>query len=502
MQDQPQTAGYRKPLFIFEMANNHQGDVDHGLRIIQAMAELAERYDIPAAVKLQYRDLDTFIRPDFRGRTDVKHVGRFESTRLTADEFQTMIRAIKAAGMKAVVTPFDEASVERCLDHGVDVIKIASASVTDWPLLEEIAQAGKPVIFSTGGVGLADIDRVVTFFEHRGVEDLSILHCVGIYPTDNADQRLGFMRRMQKRYPHCTIGYSGHESPDNVLPGRAVAAMGAEILERHVGVPTDEITLNKYSMNPEQAAAWIEAVLETLEMVGTDGDKVINEAETASLLSLRRGVFAAGDVAEGDTLDREHVYFAFPAEEGQTTTSDWHEGMTATRAYKANEPLTEARERGPIQEVRAVVHEAKGMLREAGIATGEDYEVELSHHYGMERFREVGAVIVNFFNREYCKKLILLLPGQRHPLHSHKSKEETFQVLYGDMELSLDGETTTMRPGDLETVKRGQVHAFKTDGGVIFEEVSTTHIKGDSYYEDEAIARLDPIERKTVISQW
>ena len=55
-------------LFVFEMANNHQGDVEHGARIISEMGQIAARHGVRAAVKLQYRDLDTFIHPDFVGR--------------------------------------------------------------------------------------------------------------------------------------------------------------------------------------------------------------------------------------------------------------------------------------------------------------------------------------------------------------------------------------------------------------------------------------------------
>jgi N-acetylneuraminate synthase len=64
-------------LFVFEMANNHQGDVEHGARIISEMGQIAARHGVRAAVKLQYRDLDTFIHPDFVGRADLKHIPRF-----------------------------------------------------------------------------------------------------------------------------------------------------------------------------------------------------------------------------------------------------------------------------------------------------------------------------------------------------------------------------------------------------------------------------------------
>lgn len=491
------------PLFIFEIANNHQGSVEHGLAIIEEMARIARRHRIDAAVKLQYRDLDTFIHPEFRQRTDVAHIPRFLDTRLSWAQFHTLVQAIRESGLVAVVTPFDERSVERCLDHGVDVLKVASCSANDWPLLEVIAAAGKPVICSTGGCTLSAIDKVVSFFEHRKVTDLSLLHCVGIYPTKDEDQQLAFMQRMMRRYPACRVGFSGHEAPENHAPGTAATAMGAKILERHVGLPTDEIRLNAYSMNPDQVDAWVSAVLGTVRLCGSHtGDKTVTEAEVSSLRSLARGVFAKRPIGAGEAIHRDMVFFAMPCGPGQMTASEWQEGIVASRVYQSGSPIEERRPSDPIQMMRSVVHEAKGFVREAGIAMGTAYQIELSHHYGMEKFRRFGAVLVDFFNREYCKKIIILLPGQQHPSHSHVTKEETFQILYGEMELTLNGRTETLRAGDFRLVQRGEWHSFTTRTGVIFEEVSTTHVKGDSVYEDPAVTALDPIRRKTVISDW
>lgn len=493
----------QSPLFIFEMANNHQGSLEHGLNIVAEMGRIAQRHNIRAAVKYQYRDIDTFIHPDFVDRDDVKHIPRFLSTRLKREEFQSLVMATKEAGMLAVVTPFDEVSVGHCIDHGVDIIKVASCSANDWPLLEEIAGCGKPIICSTGGCRLADIDKIVTFFEHRNVEDLSILHCVGIYPTEDSNQNLRFLQRMIRRYPHCQIGFSGHESPENHGPGQAAAAMGAQIFERHVGLPTDTIKLNAYSMSPEETSAWVGSVLSTLEICGpVSDDKPITESEAQSLLSLKRGVFAKENISKGETLTRDKVFFAMPCDPDQMSTDHWQDGLVASADYEANGRVMEKRPFDPVQVMRGVVHEAKGFLREAGISLGSEYEIELSHHYGMEKFRRYGAIIINFFNREYCKKIIILLPGQQHPSHAHTKKEETFQILYGDMKLTLDGETNTMRAGDIQLVQRGQYHSFSTRGGVIFEEISTTHIKSDSDYEDKTIASLDPVRRKSVITSW
>ena len=491
-------------LFIFEMANSHQGSIEHGIDIIKAMAKIVRKYNIKAAVKLQYRDMDTFIHPDFKDRTDVNHIPRFMSTKLNFDQFNILVDEIRKAGMLTMSTPFDETGVEWCLDQGIDIIKIASCSALDWPLLTKVSQAKKPLIISTGGKTLSDIDKIYNFFTHKGC-DFAFLHCVAEYPAPVESLQLDFIDRMSRRYRDTVIGYSGHEEPDdNIVPMLAIAK-GAKILERHVGLPTDTIKLNAYSMNPEQAEKWVEAALLAKEIckVRKENDKYVSQAEVDSLQSLMRGVYAKKEIKEGTPISEEDVYYAMPCQDKQLSSGDFKEDMIATRNYKINEKIVEKPKITGVGVVRSAIHDAKGMLYEAGIALGDDYEVELSHHYGMKHFRQHGAIIINIINREYCKKYIIVLPGQTHPTHAHKIKEETFQVLYGELDVIMDdGQVKHLKPGEIQTVLRGEYHSFASKAGAIFEEVSTQHMKSDSYYKDPEISKLDPIERKTFLKKW
>ena len=142
------------------------------------------------------------------------------------------------------------------------------------------------------------------------------------------------------------------------------------------------------------------------------------------------------------------------------------------------------------------------MLNKARISIGKESAVEISHHYGLERFREFGCVIITCINRTYCKKLIIQLPRQKHPYHFHKEKEETFQLLDGDLEIVINGVRKKLESGDTFLVEPKTWHKFHTLDGAIFEEVSTTHFNNDSYYEDEQIARLPREKRKTLIANW
>ena len=490
-------------LFIFEMANSHQGSVEHGKDIIHEMGKIARKYNIKAAVKLQYRNLDTFIHPDYKGRKDVNHIPRFESTRLTYDQFTELVEAIRSEGMIAMSTPFDEDGVDWCMDQGLDIIKVASCSSLDWPLLEKIAATHKPVIISVGGKTISDIDKLYNYFTHKRC-DFAFMHCIAEYPAPIERLQLDFIDKLRRRYPDNVIGYSGHEDPDdNVIPMMAIAK-GAKILERHVGLPTETISLNAYSMNPDQADKWVKSALEAKEIckMKKETERYISQAEIDSLNSLMRGVYLKHDVKKGTELKREDVFFAMPNHDKQMTSGEFFEGVVASKDYKANEELHEIKPVTDTNLARSVIHDVKGMLYEANIYLGDTFEAELSHHYGMKHFRQFGAVIISIVNREYCKKLIAVLPGQQHPDHMHKVKEETFQLLYGDLEVVVDGEEREMKPGDIQTVLRGQMHSFSSRTGAVFEEISTTHVKNDSYYEDPVIAKKDLMERKTKVYKW
>lgn len=490
-------------LFIFELANNHQGDVKHGIKIINAMGEISRKYKLNAAVKLQYRQLDSFIHPKYRNDKEAKHISRFLSTELNASQFLELVKAIKANGLTTVCTPFDEESVDLILEHQIDVIKIASCSADDWPLLQKIVTTQKPVIASTGGLNLVQIDNLVSFLSRRD-NNFAILHCVGIYPSPNETLNLNFLKRLIRRYPAVPIGYSGHETPDNTDVIKIAVALGAGIFERHVGVPTDTITLNKYSMNPEEVEKWVQASITAKEILGS-GEKIISKDEAASLLSLKRGVYAKGKIKKGEALTREKVFFAMPCGDGQLNSGEfgkYRSSFVASKDYQANDAVFEPAQNDSYHNIREIIHDAKGMLAEAGIVLSENANVELSHHYGLEKFRQYGCLIVNLVNREYCKKIIVVFSNQTHPEQYHIKKEETFHILKGELIASINGIEKILSEGDILTIERGDRHAFKSNKGCIIEEVSTTHFRNDSFYTDPAIAMQDPMTRKTVLDKF
>ncbi|MBA7565369.1 hypothetical protein ES708_07045 [subsurface metagenome] len=491
-------------LFVLEIANNHMGDVEHGLRIIRELYDVCQKFDFKYAIKFQYRNLDTFIHPDYKNSYDFKYIKRFSETRLCDDDFLQMKGEAKKLSFLSMCTPFDENSVDKIIEHKFDIIKIASCSFTDWPLLEKIAETDMPIIASTAGASLEEIDQVVVFFEHRR-KKFALMHCVGEYPTAPKHLNLNQIELLQHRYPNLTIGYSAHENPDNFDAVKMAIAKGAEIFERHVGIPTEKYTLNKYSSSPAQIQKWLATAKDAIAACGkSETRRKIYKKEKTDLHGLRRGVFAKQKIQKGEKVTVENTFFAIPNFEGQFVANNMskYTERIAKKDIEANEGiyLKDVNERNLREQVLEIIRKVREMLVESRVHLPHMLQFELSHHYGIERFNEWGATIINCVNREYCKKLVIVLSKQRHPLHFHKKKEETFQIIAGELILDLGEGEKQYYPGDIVVVERGVKHSFRSEEGVIFEEISTKHYADDSYYEDKEITKNK--NRKTEMTFW
>lgn len=484
---------FDKPLFTFEMANNHQGSVEHGKRIIQEMKKAAEPYeeDFDFAFKFQYRDLDTFIHPAYKDRVDVKNIKRFQKTRLSQEQFLELKTEVEKHGMYTMCTAFDEVSAGRIAEQRYDIIKVASCSFTDWALLESVASTGLPVIASGAGSTLDEVDCVVAYFQNRRIP-FSLMHCVAQYPTANKFQEMNQISFFQQRYPGLRIGFSTHEAPDNMEPIKVAVAKGARIFEKHVGVPTDTITLNGYSANPEQVAEWLEVAKRTFDLCGTtQGRYTPAEKEIADLQALRRGVFAKRDLVPGQLLTKDDYFLAFPCRPDQLLASSLSKYVTFTvGASEIAKDTPIMLNNVSIKDSRVLVEEIVKkilhLIHISRVVIPEGSPCDISHHYGLDHFEKTGVAMVECINREYCKKVLIELPGQSHPTHYHVQKEETFLVLYGSLDVICDGKQRHVTRGETVVVERGVNHSFASKEGCVFEEISTTHYGNDSFYEDRS----------------
>jgi sialic acid synthase SpsE len=327
-------------LFVLEVANNHLGDVQRGLKIIANYAQVVRFNNVRAAIKLQFRDVDSFIHKDFRGREDIRYIKKTLDTRLRPEDFATMVQAIRDAGCTPMATPFDESSVDFCCELGISILKIASSDCNDWILIEKMAKTKKPVIVSTGGSSLKDIDDLVTFFSNRHIP-LAINHCVSLYPSEDSDIELNQIDYLRNRYPNHTIGFSTHEYHDWSSSMLMAYAKGARTFERHIDIQTEGMTVSPYCSVPEQIDTWFKAFHRAKRMCGAPGTqkRLPPQKEISYLDSLVRGVYAKRDLPMGHVLQDADVYLAIPLQQGQISCRELMRGEVIRKAVQKDQAV-------------------------------------------------------------------------------------------------------------------------------------------------------------------
>lgn len=327
-------------LFVLELANNHWGKLDRGLKIIDDFARVVKANGIRASVKLQFRDVDQFVHPHYRDCDSVRYIKKTLDTQLPWASLRTLVERVRSHDMLTMVTPFDEVSVDKCVEFGVDIIKIASSDIRDRTLLRKMAAAGKPVIASSGGANAQHIDALVGYFTSRDIP-FALNHCVSIYPSEDKELELNQIDYLRARYPGITIGLSTHEHHDWSSSILIAYGKGARTFERHIDIDHEGVPVSSYCTLPEQADVWFKAFNKAKEMCGgpADAKRVVPAKERVYLDALVRGVYLKHDVPAGAVLTDADVYLAIPLLKGQLSTREFASGEVAKYPLAADEPL-------------------------------------------------------------------------------------------------------------------------------------------------------------------
>jgi N-acetylneuraminate synthase len=236
--------GHGRPTYVVgEIGINHNGDLGVAKKLIDVAALAGAQ-----AVKFQKRT------PDISTPEDMKHTRRETPwgemsyleyryrVEFEREQYAEIAAYASSQGVDWFASPWDIPSVEFLESMGVSTHKVASASVTDLPLLRELASTGKPIILSTGMSTMEQIDRAV---EVLGTDRLVIMHATSTYPLPPEEANLLMIPVLAARY-RVPIGYSGHERGLQI--SIAAVALGAVAVERH-------ITLDRTMWGSDQAAS-------------------------------------------------------------------------------------------------------------------------------------------------------------------------------------------------------------------------------------------------------
>ena len=331
-------------LFVLELANNHLGKLERGLKIIRDHGAIVRYNNVKAALKLQFRDVDEFIHTDFKGNADMRYIKKTEDTKLSREDFSRMVEEIKNVNCIPMATPFDEASVDLCVEFDMPIIKIASSDMNDWVLIEKIASTRKPTIVSTGGASEKDLDDLVRFFEKRDIP-LAINHCVSLYPSEDNELELDQIDYFKNRYPNHVVGLSTHEYHDWHSSMLISYGKGARTWERHIDINYEGVPVSAYCSLPVQCDVWFKAFKKAAEMCGgvSQSRRNISRKETEYLDQLVRGVYANKDLEPGYVFSKDAIekdfYLAIPLRKGQLSCREVMNGEKLLKPLKINDAL-------------------------------------------------------------------------------------------------------------------------------------------------------------------
>lgn len=322
-----------KVLVIAEVGNNHEGSYARAEEMIGRAVEAGA--DV---VKFQSFVPERWVTADQTARIEM--LRRFQFSRA---QFEQLAETTRKAGALFMSTPFD-LDTAAWLAPLVPAIKIASAD-NDWTaLLRQVAATGKPIFLSTGMTSLTDVAasrRVIrNEWQKQGIADpgLVVLHCVVSYPTPAESANLRAIAALAGLGE--TIGYSDHTI--GVDAAVAAVAMGARVVEKHFTLDKNQSDFrdHKLSADPEDLAEMIRRIRAVEQLLGS-GEKAVLPVEEPIFQAVRRGGYAARDLAIGTALAPEDVVYLRPRAGMTPADIDRRMGQTLTRPVAAGEPLTE-----------------------------------------------------------------------------------------------------------------------------------------------------------------
>lgn len=324
---------------VAEAGLNHNGDFDIACELVDIASWAGAD-----AIKFQKRDVETLAVGSVLDSRD----DRFPSLGSTYREirerhefdflqFEKLKLRASQKGLDFFVTPFDLPSLGFLGDLGVDRIKVASHSVTNLPLLERIADGGKPVLLSSGMATQEELDSAVELFLAAHT-DLAVLHCVSSYPTRDEDTRLDLIREFIQRY-QVPVGYSGHEV--GFQPTLFAVAAGASLVERHLTLDNEmEGFDHGLSLNPHDFREMV-TQLRILEKMFPGGPKVVTEKELLTRQKYQVSMVSKIPISEGQVLTEAMVVYRNPGTGIPPASSSKLFGRAANRKIPADVVLSE-----------------------------------------------------------------------------------------------------------------------------------------------------------------
>lgn len=317
--------GRNRPYIVAEIGSNHDGDKGRALELIAKAAVAGAD-----AAKFQLFRANTLVLPEHPAYATLERL----STPLSW--LPELATACQEAGIDFSATPFDLAAVDALSACAPAFIKIASSDITFVSLLRRCAATRHPIVLSTGMSTDVEVEQALHCLKAAGAVEVALLHCVSMYPPAFADMNLQVIPRLARQF-NCPVGLSDH-TPGSIMAVAAVT-LGASIIEKHV---TDDRRRpgpdHAYALEFSELALLVDDLRATVSAMGK-GKKGPQGAEVNIKVKARRGLYAACDIAAGETLDESNIIALRPTAEVNAEQIDQIVGCLAPMAIAAGNPL-------------------------------------------------------------------------------------------------------------------------------------------------------------------
>ena len=297
-------------LIIAEAGVNHNGDMEMAKQLIDVAADAGVDY-----VKFQTFKSEKLVsknaekasyQKENTGDSSESQLKMLQKLELSETDHLELIAYCKSKNIKFLSTAFDIESIDFLYKLNIDLFKIPSGELTNYPYLEKIGSLGKPIIISTGMATLDEIGQAMAVLLRNGAlrHQITILHCNTEYPTPMEDVNLNAMETIAETYS-VAIGYSDHTLGIEV-PIAAVA-LGATVIEKHF---TLDKTLpgpdHKASLEPSELKAMVKAIRNIEDALG-DEEKEPTPSELKNIKVARKSIVASASIKKGDILTKENI---------------------------------------------------------------------------------------------------------------------------------------------------------------------------------------------------
>lgn len=292
---------------IAEAGVNHNGDINLAKKLVDEAVSAGVD-----AVKFQTFKAENLVcknakKAAYQLETTGSEETQFEMLKkleLTKEMHEELLAYCREKKIMFLSTPFDVESVALLNHYGMEIIKIPSGEITNYPYLKAIGETGKKVILSTGMSMLDEVEEAVKVLRNYGADDITLLHCNTEYPTPMNDVNLQSMVSMKEKL-HVPVGYSDHTKGIEVAI--AAVAMGATVIEKHFTLDRNmEGPDHKASLEPNELKAMVNAV-RNIEVALGSGEKKVSYSEAKNRAIARKSIVAKRHIDKGETFTVDNI---------------------------------------------------------------------------------------------------------------------------------------------------------------------------------------------------